>query len=333
MQTEPWSLEQAQAWSEAQPWRLGCNFIPSTAINQLEMWQAETFDPVTLQRELSWAARLGLNAVRVYLHDLVWQAGADGFVHRLDQFLSLAAAQQIQTVFVIFDDCWNSNPALGQQPAPIPGVHNSGWVQSPGVAVVNAPEQWPRLRDYVTGVVSAFANDARIMMWDLYNEPGNQGQGDRSLPLLRAVVDWARSARPQQPLTIGLWSDLPALNEFQLAASDVVSFHHYGEAPSLQAEIERLKQWGRPLICTEYMARTRGSRLATHLPLFRQAGVGCFNWGLVNGKTQTIYPWGSPPQAPEPGEWFHDLLHADGTPYRAQEAALLAQFSPRGERG
>lgn len=331
MLTERRTREQAQAWHQTQPWFMGCNFIPSTAINQLEMWQAATFDPDTLMRELGWAAGIGLNAVRVYLHDLVWQADADGFVRRIDQFLGWAAGHGLKTVLVVFDDCWKPDPALGPQPAPIPGVHNSGWVQSPGAVVVNDLSQWPRLQSYVTGVLSAFANDARILMWDLYNEPGNQGQGEQSLPLLRATFEWARAARPQQPLTVGLWADLPALNEFQLEASDVVTFHHYGELPLLREELRRLQAFGRPCFCTEYMARTRGSRFATHLPVFKQEHVGCFNWGLVSGKTQTIYPWGSPAGAAEPLDWFHDILRADGTPYRAEETALLKQLSPRDE--
>ncbi len=321
-----WTAENANEWYRRQPWLVGCNFIPSTAINQLEMWQDATFDPGTIDRELGWAADIGMNAVRVYLHDLVWQADAEGFKRRIDRYLDLAARKGIRTLFVLFDDCWNSDPKLGKQPEPIPGVHNSGWMQSPGTKVVTDPDGWKRLDSYVKGVLAAFAADERILMWDLYNEPGNNGLGDRSLPLLQAAFGWARAAHPQQPLTAGVWYDNQALIDFQLEASDVITFHNYNDASSLSEQIRRLKALGRPVICTEYMARTRGSRFATHLPIFKQERVGCFNWGLVSGKTQTIYPWGSPPGEPEPELWFHDIFRKDGTPFDRAEVELIKEL-------
>ncbi len=321
-----WTAENANEWYRRQPWLVGCDFIPSTAINQLEMWQDATFDPGTIDRELGWAADIGMNAVRVYLHDRVWQADAEGFKRRIDRYLDLAARKGIRTLFVLFDDCWNKDPKLGKQPEPIPGIHNSGWMQSPGSKIVADPSGWVRLESYVKGVVAAFAADERILMWDLYNEPGNNGLGDRSLPLLQAAFGWARAARPQQPLTAGIWYDNQALIDFQLEASDVVTFHNYNDASSLSEQIRRLKALGRPVICTEYMARTRGSRFATHLPIFKQEQVGCFNWGLVSGKTQTIYPWGSPGGEPEPEVWFHDIFHQDGTPFDRAEVELIVKL-------
>ena len=321
-----WAAEKANDWYEKQPWLVGCNFIPSTAINQIEMWQARSFDPETIERELGWAAEIGFNSVRVFLHDLVWQADADGFRRRIDQFLELAAHQGIRAMFVLFDDCWNANPRLGEQPKPIPGIHNSGWVQSPGANIVVNPRHWARLESYVKGVLEGFATDERVLMWDLYNEPGNGGLGEKSLELLRTTFEWARAVGPKQPLTAGIWADYRTLVEFQLAASDILSFHHYNDASDLRQQIRRFKAYGRPAICTEYMARPRGSRFSTHLPVFRQEGVGCYNWGLVRGRTQTIFPWESPAGAPEPEEWFHDLLHEDGTPFDKSEIAFIRQI-------
>ena len=128
-----WPLERARTWWRGQPWRVGCNFVPSTAVNALEMWQAGSFDRETLGRELGWAADLGFNAVRVYLHDLLWQDDADGLLRRADDFLDLAARRGIGVVFVFFDDVWSPEPRLGPQPEPVPGRHNSRWVQSPGL--------------------------------------------------------------------------------------------------------------------------------------------------------------------------------------------------------
>ncbi|MEI6606284.1 MAG: cellulase family glycosylhydrolase [Verrucomicrobiota bacterium] len=324
-----WSKEKANAWYAKQPWRVGCNFIPSTAINQLEMWQADTFDSATIERELKWASELGFNTVRVYLHDLAWEADATGFKQRMDQFLGTADKHGIKPILVLFDDCWNANPKIGKQPQPQPGVHNSGWLQSPGCELVNKPESWPRLEKYLKDIVGTFSKDTRILLWDLYNEPGNSGQGNKSLPLLKKTFQWAREINPTQPLSAGVWTGLKDLNDFQLAASDIITFHNYEGADNLAGQIASLKKQGRPVICTEWMRRGI-SEVASCLPIFNNEKVGCLNWGLVAGKTQTIYPWGSPPGAPEPKIWFHDLLRKDGTPFSAQEATLFSKLTNKG---
>lgn len=327
MNLERWSKERANRWYNGLPWLVGCNFIPSTAINQLEMWQEATFDPQTIARELGWAADIGLNTVRVYLHDLAWEADAEGFKERVDRFLEITQQFSIKPLFVFFDDCWNGNPKIGPQPEPVPSVHNSGWLQSPGLEVVNDPESWGRLERYVDDVVSTFSQDERILMWDLYNEPGNNGNGAKSLPLVKAVFEWAREANPSQPLSVGIWFDLRELNEHLLALSDVITFHNYAPADKLVQQIAELRQHGRPLICSEWMARTLGSLVETNLPIFFQENVGCINWGLVAGKTNTIWQWGTEEGAPEPDPWFHDLLRADGTPYREREVALFRKLA------
>jgi hypothetical protein len=326
-----WSKEKANDWYKQQPWLVGCNFTPSTAINQLEMWQADTFDPKTIDRELGWAEKTGMNTVRVYLHDLAWQADAAGFKKRINEYLTIADHHGIRTLFVIFDDCWNKNPKIGKQPAPKPGVHNSGWVQSPSDAVVLDPKAWPRLERYVTDIFKTFGRDGRVLLWDLYNEPGNAKLGEKSLPLLEAAFRWARAAEPTQPLTAGLWFDNKALSDFQLANSDVITFHNYNDAESLKKRIAELKKHGRPVICTEWLRRTGGSLVQTHLPLFKAEKVGCYNWGLVSGKTQTIYPWGSKEGSPEPKVWFHDLFRTDGTPFDAAEIDLFRTLTGRGQ--
>lgn len=333
-----WSIEKANDWYARQPWLVGCNFIPSNAINQLEMWQAETFDPATIERELGWTASIGFNTARTFLHDLVWEADPDGFKQRLDCFLDITSRHGIRPMLVIFDDCWNPNPQIGPQPAPKPGIHNSGWVQSPGVGIVNCgPFAWSRLERYVKDIISSFASDERILMWDLYNEPGNSSNGEKSLPLLNSVFGWAHVVNPSQPLTAGVWFDNKELNEFQLAASDVITFHNYHPADRLEREIAELKLYKRPVICTEWMARTCGSLVHTNLPVFAREKVGCINWGLVSGKTNTIYQWQNLPdlvavtasqvEHGKPMIWFHDLFRADGTPYDQTEIELFRKYT------
>jgi len=324
--TGRWTPERARAWAGAQPWTLGCNYIPRTAINTLEMWQAATFDPLIIDQELGWAEDLGFNAVRVFLHYLLWQQDPGGFLKRLERFLEIADKHHIATMFVLFDDCWNAKFALGPQPAPRPGVHNSGWVQCPGPQLLESPERWAILETYTRGVVGFFREDRRVLAWDLYNEPGNSNYGSRSLPLLTNVFAWARAASPRQPLTVGIWdesAELAELNKLQAARSDIISFHSYQTKADAEKRIAALKAYGRPLICTEYMARTAGSRFEDILPLFKANEIGAMNWGFVSGKTQTIFPWGSKEGGPEPAVWFHDVLRPDGAPYLAAEAELI----------
>lgn len=322
-----WTAEKANEWYEDLPWLVGCNFIPSTAINQLEMWQPDTFDPETISKELKWAAGIGFNIVRVYLHNLLWQSDKEGLEDRIKRFLDIADRNQIRTMFVLFDDCWNNDPKVGKQPDSNPGIHNSGWVQSPGKDLVMDSSGWPVLEDYVRGVISTFALDERIVIWDLYNEPGNNEQHEKSLPLLQSAMTWAREANPSQPLTVGLWYENKALNDFQLSNSDVITFHNYNPEDDLTRQIKLLKEYGRPVICTEYMARTRGSLFEKCLPVFRAENVGCINWGLVSGKTQTIYPWGSPGGEAKPELWFHDIFHSDGRPYRFEEVDFIREIT------
>ena len=320
-----WSVEKANAWYKARPWMSGANFIPSTAINQLEMWQAATFDPATIDKELGWAEGIGFNTMRVFLHSVAWKEDPAGFKKRVGDYLAIADKHRIGTIFVIFDDCWNKDPKAGPQPAPKTGVHNSGWVQDPGDPASRDSATFMQLRPYVTDVLTSFAHDQRIVLWDLYNEPGNSGKNAASLPLLRNTFAWARAAGPEQPLSAGLWAwDYAALNTFQATHSDVITYHCYDDVPSHQRIIELLAVQGRPLVCTEYMARPRNSRFANILPLLKKYNVAAINWGLVAGKTNTKYAWETPlADGSEPTEWFHEVFRPDGTPYHQDEADLI----------
>lgn len=314
-----WTLKQAEDWGARQRWSAGCNFTPSTAVNQLEMWQADTFDPATIDRELGWMHSVGMSRARVYLHDLAYEQDPKGFKKRMADFLKLADKHQVKVMFCIFDDCWNPHPKAGRQPAPLKGVHNSGWVRSPGDDRRSWPGDLARLKTYVQDIVKSFARDKRVWMWDLYNEPGNSGYGEKSATLLRDVFEWAREVRPDQPLTAGAWQGGSDMDKLCLELSDVTSFHCYEGVDVLEKQIAFYKSYGRPVVCTEWMARTNNSLVTTHLPVFKAADVSCLQWGFVSGKTNTIFPWGSKEGGEEPKVWFHDLLRADGTPFDPAE--------------
>jgi Cellulase (glycosyl hydrolase family 5) len=348
-QAPRWTESKANAWYQQQPWLVGSNYIPASAINQLEMWQESTFDPQQIDKELGWAEGIGMNTMRVFLHDLLWQRDAPGFRKRLDAFLAICARRHIRPVLVLFDSCWDPSPKLGPQHPPIPGVHNSGWVQSPGKAAMGDPSEYPRLKGYVEGVVGAFANDDRILAWDVWNEPSNGNAGAYGkvelknkqsyvLTLLPQVFDWARSAKPSQPLTSGLWegadwsspTKLDPIARVQFEQSDILSFHNYGWPEDFEQHVIALETYHRPLICTEYMARGAGSTFDTILPIAKKHNVAAINWGLVLGKTQTNLPWDSwerPYVSNQPQIWFHEVFYPDGKPYREREASLIRELT------
>ena len=326
-----WGEGKAKDWYAKQKWITGCNYQPSTAINQLEMFQKDTFDPATIDRELGWAADLGFNTMRVYLHHLLWTTDKDGFKKRLNDYLAISSKHRIQTLFVFFDDCWNDSYAPGMQPAPKVGVHNSGLVRDPGTMIYNHPDTMKVLEQYVKDVLTTFGKDERILMWDLYNEPGNSGQLNKSLPLLKEVFAWARTVNPAQPVTAGIWNGNPEfkdLNKFQIEQSDIVTYHQYKYIDEHKHVADTLVKYRRPLICTEYMARTNASIFQIIMPMLKERRIGAINWGFVSGKTNTIYAWNTPmPTGREPDLWFHDILRTDGTPFSQEEVTFIRKLN------
>ena len=374
IQHERWTEEKAWEWFDKQPWLVGTNFISSSAINQLEFWQEETFDPELIDKELGLSASIGMNTHRVFLHDLLWQQDSIGFMSRIDKFLEISHKNGIKILFVFFDDVWHPLPKLGKQPEPIPNVHNSGWVQSPGAKILYDSLSHYKLESYVKGVIGKFANDDRILGWDLYNEPGQKGiashniskeraielykkigieindsnyskynlnqidpkeiKQKHTLSLLKKTVKWAREVNPSQPLTIGIYewdikwdniNNLSELNRFILNSSDIISFHSYGSKNEVLMRVKQLKNYRRPLLCTEYIAREYENTFQNVLPIFGDNKIGAYNWGLVSGKTNTIYPWKSwdSTYTSPPMKWHHDIFYQNGEPFSTEETEFI----------
>jgi len=323
-----WTAAKANAWYAKHKWINGANFTPSTAINQLEMWQSDTFDPKTIDRELGYAEGIGFNTMRVFLYSMAWEQNPKGFKNRVNQYLTIADKHHIQTIFVFLDDCWNPNAKIGKQPEPKTGIHNSGWVQDPGNRIKESGEV-ALLQKYVTDVLTTFKHDKRILLWDLFNEPGNSSKKEGSLGLLAKIFVWAKAVNPDQPVSAGMWDwNLEKLNAFQMTHSDVITYHDYEDPEKHQRVVQILKATGRPVICTEYMARLRGSTFENTMPILKKENVGAINWGLVSGKTNTIYAWDTPmPNGDEPKLWFHDVFRKDGTPYKQEEADLIKKLN------
>ena len=352
-----WSEERAWQWHNKNGWMVGSNFNPSTSINQLEFWQEDTYDKETIERELGWSAELGMNTHRVYLHNLLWDQDSVGFIKRIENYLDISESKGIKTLFVLLDDCWHPAPKLGKQPDPMPFVHNSWWVQAPGSAILGDSSRHHEVKNYIKGIISHFAEDKRVIGWDLYNEPGNVAptqkghnefaiKGDKdifTLSLIRKAFKWAREVNPSQPLTSSVWKawekdkdwskldKLTELTKFIISNSDVISFHTYGDIDEMKLRVEQLETYNRPIMCTEYLARAQGSTFQAMLPLLKEKKIAAINWGFVAGKTNTIFPWSSweddftaPPEV-----WHHDIYMPDKTPYDQEEIDFIKEITSK----
>jgi len=356
-----WTVQKAKQWYGEQPWMVGCNFLPSTAINQVEMFQPDTYDPETIKRELGWAKALGFNTLRVYLHDILWQPEVrEGFLRSFDNFLDICASLDMRCIIVFFDDChWDHVIALGGQQPRIAAVNNIGWLKSPGRTLLDAYHDGTiadvdrtRLKDYVQEILRRFDSDSRIVMWDIYNEPGTS----HTRSLLVDAWAWAREIGPSQPLTGCHYGSGEDYRDIQSDNSDIVSYHCY-DSGKQQENIDSLREKhpGRPVICTEYMGRP-GSIFQKCLPVLKDNNVGAINWGLVNGKSGTVWRWPSQKPIselvansswsmkeieaahgfdqpapgenyPEPEMWFHDIFRVDGTPFDQNEVTFIEQIT------
>ena len=359
-----WSTEKINKWYEEQPWLVGCNYYPSTAINQIEMWQASTWDPKTIDKELSWAADIGMNTLRVFLHDLVWKDDKEGLYSRMNEFLTICKKYEIRPWFVFFDDCHAPKAKLGDQPLPVKGYHNSGWVNCPSRELAlryaenkASNEEINHLKGYVQQTMFQFKEDDRILMWELYNEPGRGGVGgagymnDKSNKLVYNSWIWAREVNPSQPITSTSEGAAGEGNvKINRTNADLHSIHSYSGPADLRNLINDYKQDGRPIIMTEWLARSLGSTVEDCLPILKEFNVGAVNWGFVSGKSGTVWDWasrkdidGTPldlekmrkegrvispgSKFPEPEIWFHDLFRIDGTPYNKKEVDVFRKLT------
>jgi hypothetical protein len=327
----PWTPDRAWAWfKEASPIR-GVNYEPRTAVNVTDIWQSETFDLKTIDQELGWAQSAGYNNLRTSIQYLVWEHDPEGFKKRMDQFLAVADKHGMRVMPVLFDDCAHSGrePYLGKQDDPIPGVHNSQWVPSPGHERVTNRAAWPMLEKYIKDIVGTFGGDRRVLIWDLYNEPGNYRMGEKSLPLVEAAFAWARSVHPSQPLTTAVWGDFNGtMSHRMMQLSDIVSFHSYDVPERVISKIEICRTMGRPMLCTEWLFRQDGNTFAAILPIFAEHNVGWYSTALVAGKIQAYMPRGSKKGDPMPKVWQHDVFWPDGTPYDPAEIELIKAWRP-----
>jgi len=334
---ERWTAERANAWYEQQPWMAGANYVPSDAVNNVEMWRKETFNPGLIRKELTWAAQAGINSLRVFLSYHVWKHEGDAFLDTFEAFLRIADECGHTVMPILFDDCafdGGADPVYGPQPEPIPNIHNSRWVPSPGQSVQDDPAQLASCKAYLDAVIGAYRDDRRIILWDLYNEPGNTDRVLQCLPLLVSAFRWARAHAPVQPLCASIYNYSDSFLPINLTIgelSDIINLHTYMPPSQSRLLIEEARaRGGRPVIVTEWLHRPNGDTLSEQLPYYHANRISAWQWGLVNGRTQTHLDWRPERNANGTSDpWQHDLFRSDGTPYDPEEVALLRRLTGR----
>ena len=327
-----WTLARAREWGRANPWYCGFNHVPANAINDVEIWAKETFSPELIRSEFKLATGLGFNCVRIFLQYKVYEADPVWFREAFERYVKLADEAKLKVMPVLFDDCsfWPAtDPQLGKQTDPLPGWGMWGWVPSPGHTMVVDYRTHGALEKYVKDIISRYKDDPRIFIWDLYNEPTNSMRDHKlrrySIDLMHKCFRWAREIAPSQPLTVACFRPVdPVFDKIAMAESDIITFHFYGNAAGTRKKIAEMSVAGRPIICTEWLFRPSGCDVPNILCIYKETGIGCMLWGLVNGKAQTHLPNGE--FTPNfKGPWKHDLFHSDHRPYNTRDLELIRE--------
>lgn len=320
--------------------------------NRIDQWQSYGFEErlETTEKELTLMEELGYNAVRILPEFFVWNNEHDGFMKRFDRYLDVCAKHGMSCMVILANDCMPPKGArvdrLGEQTVDW-GYHGGrkvsqhGRFSDIGFHVLDDPETAPKYFEMVREIVETYKNDERINIWNVYNEVGNSNRRDITLKNLKKILEIVRSIDPIQPLTCETWSlgtqsveELPEVERYALEHSDLISYHSYSTYDINIQQIHTLKQFERPILCTEWLARCLHNNVQEMFPLFYLEKIGCYNWGFVAGKYQTTEPWNGLWQDYEknPGldidftKWFHDLYRPSFRPYDPKETELITRY-------
>ncbi len=348
-----WSEEKAWNWYNNTPWLRGCNFMGSDCANRIDQWQEMGFEErlAVADRELKLAAETGFNTVRLVLEFIVWEQEHDGFMERLDRYLSTAYQYGIRSMLVFGNDCMPPKDEFYRPLKLGPQVYDWGYhggrkhsqhdrLAQMGYHLLDEPELAVRHYAWVREIMEVYKDDPRVVIWDLYNEAGNSLRENTSFPHVKEFFRIAREINPSQPITSCLHkklfrnSQMPEMEQFILENSDIISYHNYSSYEDNIKIIKHLKSYGRPVIVTEWLGRCLHNTVQELFPLFYLEKIGCYNWGFVAGRYQTYEPWNGTWTDYDNGKadhvdftkWFHDLYRPNYRPYDPKEVKLIKEF-------
>lgn len=351
-----WSKEKIWEWYNSKPWIRGCNYMSADCANRIDQWQQYKFEErfETTKKELALMSKLGYNSIRIIPEFFVWKEEHDGFMERFERYIELANQNGISCMVVLGNDCCPPKEEalerlhLGEQHVDW-GYHGGrkvsqhGKFDGAGYSILDEPKSAEKYYEFVREIVEKYKNDERIIIWDVFNEPGNSKRDSMSLLHMKKFLEIIRNIDPIQPLTIAIWSQLTnfeklrEIEKFGLENSDIISYHNYGSYENNIRELKLLKKYDRPIINTEWLNRCGGNTIEELFPLFYLEKVGCYNWGFVAGKYQTYEPWNGIWNSYEENpdsiinnfdftKWFHDIYRPSHNPYNPKETELIKRF-------
>ena len=351
-----WSKEKAWNFWNNNPWMVGCNYVPALTPG-LSIWQEDTIEEIlpSVHKELQLMKEIGFNTVRMWLEFDIWYHERDKYLDRVDRVLTILDSYGIKLMPVIFNDCvpfgkpkdisipypkgkgsWDKGYHGGHKDSPhvVPDGLSYGWIRW------DEEEQRTLCEQYIRDLAKRFKDDTRIIMWDLWNEPGNSKRNDMSIPYLRRTFEICREENVIQPLTAGVWTypqnygidetlDVSPIQRVALDLSDIITFHNYDNLENVKNCIKALEKEGRPMANTEWLHRILGNTILEQLPLYYEKKIGSVHWGLVAGHGQFYLPWEWLKNArPELDYtlWQHDIFKEDFTPYDNREIELFKKY-------
>ena len=351
-----WSNEKAWQWYNQYPWIRGCNYLGSDCANRIDQWQEYKFEEklATAEKEFALMESIGFNSIRIILEYEVWDQQHDGFMERLDRYLSAAYSHGITAMIVLSNECSVRTPTyvppvLGEQfwePGYHGGKEFKTWYQhgtDSRYNILDNPEIAPKYYEMVRELIEKYKDDKRVLVWNLMNEPGN-GRGSKSLVHLQKFFEIVKEINPIQPACADVWRGMKdgkattEIEQYALETSDVISYHSYQTYLDNVLIIKQLKEYDRPIFNTEWLSRNTGNTIQEILPLFFLEKIGSYQWGFVAGKYQTYEPsqgvWLKYEQEGYDAvkqydftKWQHDLYrHGGRFPYDPEEIEIIKKL-------
>ncbi len=344
-----WTKEQAWDWYGRQPWIRGWCGYPSNCVNRVAMWQEYGHTDVAAQEEAEFklARGIGYNAVRAIIQFEVWRFEHDSFMKNLEEYIAAAARNGIKVMLCLGNDCTvpkslfqpvvfgPQNVDWGYHSGIKRGPHAGGYSE-PGYMLLDESEYEQDYYDMVSELADKYGRDERIQIWDVWNEIGASRRNMKSVKAMETFFEILRGKNVMQPLTADGWNKFENAEHERRAMelSDIITFHSYKNFGDVVALIDRLKElYGRPLINNEWLNRYENNRVQELFPLFWLERIGSYNWGLVQGYSQTYEPWGGyfMREEFENGTldlkgWQHDLFRFNGLPYDPNEIKVIKRF-------
>lgn len=346
--TEKWTTARAWDWYRQIPWIRGYSGLPSNCVNGIALWQEYGHEAVfrRLEQEFRIAKETGLNAVNVCVEFAVWNAQHDSFLRHLEEYVSLAHQHGLWVMLTLGGDrttIRREAVSFGKQ-TPESGYYSrmqsreSTWdlVEKEHFLFDDA-DLFARYAQMVAELAERYGQDPRLLLWNVWDEISSCCSAGQMLPMIERFFVILRKQGVCQPLTASVrFPQTEADDAAQrriLAISDVIAFHCRDSYLRAVPLLARLKQYHRPLFCTEWLNRRAGNDVEHLVPLFWLEKIGSFHEGFMQGFLQTYQQIadsfvGAFSETDFLSTRFqHPLYRFNGLPYEPKEIEIFRRFA------